>query len=154
MTHCLCKPLIQGLVELRLFSLFFPCVFSSPTKNGIKSKVISTKLTAGKLWLPTFLKPKLYSSQAKRTTFPHSLNACFPLRTWMISFPVPYSLSSFSFIDLKQLLLERTVDKVLQLKTERSCRNARPISFIATKDEFDPLVLLYGFFFYLVESLV
>ena len=46
------------------------------------------------------------------------------------------------------------INKVLQLKTERSFCNARPISFIATKDEFDPLVLLYGFFFYLVESLV
>lgn len=120
MTHCLCKPLIQGLVELRLFSLFFTCLFSSPV-NRLKTEsnpiqiVISTKLTAGKLWLPTFLKPKLYSSQAdwikaKRTTFPHSLNACFPLRTWMTSFPVPYSLSSFSFIDLRQLLLERTVE--------------------------------------------
>ena len=72
----------------------------------------------------------------------------------MTEFPVPYSLSSFSFIDVKQLLLERTVDKVLQLKTERSFHNTRPISFIATKDEFDPLVILYGFFFYLVESLV
>lgn len=54
MTHCLCKPLIQGLVELRLFSLFFPCLFSSPvnrlkTESNPIQKVISTKLTAGKL---------------------------------------------------------------------------------------------------------
>lgn len=37
--------------------------------------------------------------KAKRTTFPHSLNACFPLRTWMTSFPVPYSPSAFHLSD-------------------------------------------------------
>ena len=50
-------------------------------------------------WNQSFIQAKL--TKAKRITLPHSLNACFPLRTWMTSFPVPYSLSAFSFIDLR-----------------------------------------------------